>query len=179
MPKLVEYPPPPSPALTIEQRWYGDGYFDMGGFSDSELETSGLWGLVSDSEAADADARATTFADGSDLQQLVVMAFEKRSSGVFRALWLLERRHQDFVETTLFRFPQEAVGAAREIMGMINDDDEDSLEPFIQCVAMLHAYTGLPAGEKSAEQFARDMVLVSTAEGKALLDSLARSEQGS
>ena len=151
MAKLVEYPPPPSPERTLEERWCSDSYFHFEEFTDSELAVSGFHDLLFGDELEDESFERVYF-EGSELQQLVIRAFGSRASGAFRMLWMEDSSwDDDLLETRLMRFPSKVAGEVLEIVGLVAEAREPMLEEFVQCVAMLHAYTGLPIGELSRE----------------------------
>lgn len=156
MPKLVEYPPPPSPERTCEERWFDGGYFLIEEFTDSEIETAGFDGLVYDDELLDENF-AAVYLHGSELQQLVRHAFDKRTSGAFRTLWLTDCYWDEQIkETFLLRFPRNVADEVRTILAQVEDGPDDLTEEFVQCVAMLHAYTGLQSGVKTQEEQDQD-----------------------
>ena len=155
MPKLVEYPPPPSPEQTCEERWYSGGVFWFE-FTHSELSVSGFHSLVYDDELLDENFD-DVYRYGSELQQLVLMAFEKRTSGAFRELWMTEGSWDEQIsESILLRFPRNVADEVRTILAQVDGGPDDLAEKFVQCVAMLHAYTGLSSGKKTQEQQAQD-----------------------
>lgn len=169
MAKLVEYPPPPSPERTLEERWFSDRYFHFEEFTDSELAVSGFHDLLFGDELEDESFERVYF-EGGELQQLVIRAFESRASGAFRMLWMEDSSwDDDLLETRLLRFPSKVAAEVLEIVSVVAEAREPLFEEFVQCVAMLHAYTGLPTGELSREDRAtRQHILSSGAAGEAV-----------
>ena len=156
MAKLVEYPPPPSPPLIGEERWFADGEFLFYQFTSSEVSASGFYGLASEAEC-EGELFEKTCETGTRLQQLVFKAFNTHLSGAIRALWLDDvLRDEQFADTDLTRFPPAIADGVREMLLEVGSGPEDQYCDFVQCVAMLHAYTGLPSGEKSEDELARD-----------------------
>ena len=171
MPKLVEYPPPPSPEQTVEERWYSDGVFWFD-FTHSELSVSGFHGLVHDDELLDENFDEVN-RHGSELQQLVLMAFENRTSGAFRELWMTEGYwDKQIAETILLRFPRNVADEVRIILAQAEDGPDDLTEEFVQCVAMLHAYTGLPSGMKTREEQNQDTRILRGGTAGEILDRI-------
>lgn len=151
MAKLVEYPPQPSPERTLEERWFSDSYFHFEEFTDSELAVSGFHDLLFGDELEDESFERVYF-EGSELQQLVIRALGSRVSGAFRMLWMEDSSwYVDLLETRLLRFPSKVAAEVLEIAGLVVAAREPVFEEFVQCVAMLHAYTSLPIGELSRE----------------------------
>ena len=169
MAKLVEYPPPPSPERTLEERWFPDSSFDFWEFTHSEIDVSGFHDLVFDDEWDDENDEPVYWY-GSELQQLVIRTFDRRASGAFRVLWLEDSSWDDeLLETSLLRFPGKIAAEVIEISDFVAQEREPLFEEFAQCVAMLHAYTGLPTGELSQEhQAARLRVLRGGTAGEAV-----------
>ena len=169
MAKLVEYPLPPSPERMLEERWFPDGSFDFWEFTHSEIAVSGFHDLLFSDELED-ESCEQVYWDGGELQQLVIRAFEKRASGAFRVLWLEDSSWDDeLLETSLLRFPGKVAAEVIEISDVVAEGREPLFEEFVQCVAMLHAYTGLPTGELSQDQRAtQERILRGGAVGEAI-----------
>ena len=169
MAKLVEYPPLPSPEHTLEQRWFPDGSFAFWEFTDSEIAASGFHDLLFGDELED-ESYEQDYWYGGELQQLVIRALESRASGAFRVLWLEDSSWDDeLLETCLLRFPGKVAAEVIEIANLVAEGSEPLFEEFVQCVAMLHAYTELPTGELSQEeQAARQRILRGGAAGVAV-----------
>lgn len=174
MAKLVEYPPPPTPERTLEERWYAYGQFWFDQFTHSELSVSGFHNLLFDDELED-DKFEEVYAHGGEVQQLVLRAFNNRASGAFRVLWNEGNDWPvDVRETALLRFPREIALEVQEIFALLDiardqEDRDEMFEEYVQCVAMLHAYTGLPNGELSKEdQMAQERILRGGAAGEAV-----------
>lgn len=174
MAKLVEYPPPPSPERTLEERWYDGGHFCFEEFTYSELSVSGFDDLVFDDELED-DKCDEVYRTGSELQHLVLRAFEHRVSGAFRMLWLDDTEWPDEVrETALLRFPRKAALEVEDIFVLADAacerfERENLTYVLVECVAMLHAYTGLPTGDLSpADRAAQESILRGGVAGEAV-----------
>lgn len=169
MAKLVEYPPPPSPERTLEERWFSDSYFHFEEFTDSELAVSGFHDLLFSDELEDENFEQVYF-EGGELQQLVMRTFESRASGAFRMLWMEDSSwDDDLFETRLLRFPSKVAAEVLEIARQVAAAREPMFEEFVQCVAMLHAYTGLPIGELSRKDRAtRQHILSCGVAGEAI-----------
>lgn len=59
-------------------------------------------------------------------------------------------------ETVLIRFPAQITIRVQSIIQLFADEPEVVLDLFVQCLGMLHAYTGLPSGEKSQAELDAD-----------------------
>lgn len=160
MAKLVEYPPPPTPEKTAEEFWHWSGSFAIWEFSESEIDVSGFFALY-DEDGNSADYYSEPEIHYTPLQYLVIETFEKHASGAVRALWMRDAHGDDeLTEAVLFRFPRHIAGEVRRILERASDDESFLFEEFVQCVAMLHAYTGLALGEKTPAELDNDFRLL-------------------
>ncbi len=85
-------------------------------------------------------------------------------------LWMEDSSwDDDLLETRLLRFPSKVAAELLEIVGLVAAAREPMFEEFVQCVAMLHAYTSLPIGELSRDDRAtRQHILSCGAAGEAV-----------
>ena len=172
MAKLVEYPFPPAPEKTIEELWFWSGMFAVWEFSDSETDVSGFFELY-DEDGNGVDCDSPTGDYYTPLQCLVIEAFEKRASGAIRALWLRSAHDDDeLTEAVLFRFPRHIAENARRILEIAREDPSCLFEEFIQCVGMLHAYTGLALREKSQIEIDNDLRMLRSGVMGEILDRI-------
>lgn len=182
MPKLVEIPEPPTPQKTIEDQWYWGDEFLFYNFTESELDVSGFYDLMFWDDEKDEDGNYFLQKDGTLLegcpQGFVLRIFEERLSGVFRALWLSDGdwSNAEITETVLYRFPRDVSDKVREIIKLVDTEKNCNSADFVQCVAFLHAYTGLPLGEKSASQLQHDNQILN---GGVLGDVMTKITKGS
>jgi len=66
------------------------------------------------------------FLQGSELQQLVFMTFEKHKSDAFREFWTTEGYwDEQIAETILLHFPRNVADEVRAILAQVEDGPDD------------------------------------------------------
>lgn len=179
MPKLVEFPSADLPPQLLLEEWFDCHDFFLFNFTLSELEVSGFMDWYPMDDEHDPVLPLIDYIEHweefvSPMQALVYRAFDKRASGAIRELWL-RGVYEDpqLRDTVLMRFPIEIAVEARRCLDATALSGWQDHDRFVQCVAMLHAYTGLPSGEKSASEIAAERVILESGAAGRLIRKIA------